>query len=80
VPPEGGKELPLVGWTWPEPFRVQSLIQQAAMQAVVARNDHVHEPQSKIHARIVAANHFLTVGEIGAPSVDHPSRAPRTSG
>jgi hypothetical protein len=54
VTPEGGKELPLAGWKWPEPFQVQALIQQAAMQAVVAPNDHVNEPQSEIQAELVA--------------------------
>lgn len=52
---EGGRELPIAEWKWPPPFEVQSLIQQAAMRAVVAPNDHVNEPQAEIKAEAVSA-------------------------
>ena len=47
--------LVLSDWRWPAAEQVQGIIRQSVMQAVVAPNDHVTEPQSAIHAEAVGA-------------------------
>lgn len=49
-----GKAADLVQWVWPTPSSVQKLLQQRAMQAVVASNDHVHAVPMEIRAEAKA--------------------------
>ena len=58
--------LALSDWRWPTAEQVQALIQQSVMQAVVAPNDHVTEPQSEIHAEAVGV-HTITGVDIRLP-------------
>jgi len=45
-----GKTVPIRQWVWPEPARVQQILQQRAMQTLVAAADHPHEPPLEIRA------------------------------
>ncbi len=45
-----GKKINLSPWVWPEASSVQKLLQQRAMQAVVAPKDHVHSVPTEIRA------------------------------
>lgn len=47
--------LGLTGWTWPDAAQVQGMVQQAAMRAAVAPQDHVTEPQLEVRAEAVAS-------------------------
>lgn len=46
-----GKAATLTQWVWPEAKAVQTVLQQRAMQAVVAPADHPHEAQMEIRAQ-----------------------------
>jgi hypothetical protein len=46
----GGKAAMLTQWKWPEAAVVQNLLQQRAMQAVVAPGDHAHIAPTEIRA------------------------------
>lgn len=50
-----GGEAVLTNWVWPDAKRVQSLLQQRVMQAVVDANGHFHETPMEIHADANAA-------------------------
>ncbi|MDI4634565.1 hypothetical protein J7U46_16010 [Pelomonas sp. V22] len=51
-----GAPLQIANWRWPSVTRVQSLIQQRAMQLVVAPSDHAHDPPEEITADAVSAD------------------------
>ena len=51
-----GRTIALTHWVWPEATAVQNLVQQRAMQAVVAPGDHAHEVQTEIRAEAKASN------------------------
>jgi hypothetical protein len=42
-------------WSWPDASRVQALLQQQAMQTVVAPDTHLHEAPTEIHGDAIAA-------------------------
>lgn len=47
---QGGKAAVLTQWVWPDAATVHKLLQQRAMQAVIAPADHSHVTQSEIRA------------------------------
>jgi hypothetical protein len=47
-----GKAAVLTQWVWPKAVAVQNLLQQRAMQAVVAPTDHGHVVQSEIRVEV----------------------------
>lgn len=51
-----GKAASLTGWVWPQAAAVQNLLQQRAMQLVVAPADHSHTVQTEIRAETQSAN------------------------
>ncbi len=51
-----GKLVTLSQWTWPESPVVHSLLQQRAMQAIVAPKDHVHSTPLEIRAEANSTN------------------------
>jgi hypothetical protein len=52
----GGKAAVLTQWVWPTPQVVQNQLQQRAMQAVVAPNDHVDNVQTEIRVEAKSSN------------------------
>jgi hypothetical protein len=58
-----GKPAVLSRWVWPEAIAVQSLLQQRAMQAVVAPGEHTHTVQMEIRteAKLGGARDFSAV-------------------
>jgi hypothetical protein len=48
--PRQGKAAELTQWVWPEATAVQGLLQQRAMQAVVAPSDHAHTVRTEVRA------------------------------
>ena len=50
-----GKAASLTGWVWPGAAAVQKLLQQRAMQLVVAPADHSHVAQTEIRAETTSA-------------------------
>ena len=57
----GGRPVVLGHWTWPDATAVQALLQQQAMQAVVAPGDHPSEQPLEIHAEGTSAQAISTV-------------------
>ena len=53
---QGGKAANLTQWAWPDAATVQQLLQQRAMQAVIAPSDHSHVAQTEIRAETRADN------------------------
>lgn len=51
----GGPALAATGWTWPPTARVQALLQERVMQAVVAAGEHVHAAPVEVQAEVLAA-------------------------
>jgi hypothetical protein len=51
-----GGTIALSNWTWPDATRVQSLLQQQAMQTVVAPDAHVHEQPTEVRADAIATS------------------------
>jgi hypothetical protein len=51
-----GKSATLTQWVWPEAAVVQNLLQQRAMQAVVAPTDHAHAMPTEIRAEAKSSN------------------------
>jgi hypothetical protein len=51
-----GKAATLTQWTWPNSKFVHSLLQQRAMQAIVAPKDHAHGTPLEIRAEANSAN------------------------
>ena len=51
-----GKSAMLTQWIWPEVAVVQNLLQQRAMQAVVAPGDHAHAVSTEIRAEAKSNN------------------------
>jgi hypothetical protein len=47
---QNGEQLMLTNWRWPEAGKVQALLQQRVMHAVVAANTHQHEPAVEVQA------------------------------
>jgi hypothetical protein len=41
-------------WKWPNADRVQAMLRERAMQAVVAPGDHAHQKPTEIHAEVTA--------------------------
>lgn len=58
-----GKAAVLTQWVWPKAVAVQNLLQQRAMQSVVAPTDHGHAVQSEIRAEVKSgqAGDFISV-------------------
>jgi ABC-type molybdate transport system ATPase subunit len=50
-----GKAAVITQWVWPTATAVQNLLQQRAMQAVVAPDDHAHTVQMEIRAEVISA-------------------------
>lgn len=61
-----GAEVAYTNWVWPDARKVQSLLQQRIMQAVVDPTAHSHEDPLEIHADAVAP------GEITSLRVQFP--------
>ena len=51
-----GKTAALTRWVWPQAAVVQNLLQQRAMQSVVAPADHSHAVQTEIRTETLSAN------------------------
>ena len=51
-----GKAASLTQWVWPDVAAVQKLLQQRAMQLVVAPADHSHVAQTEIRAETTSAS------------------------
>jgi hypothetical protein len=51
-----GKTVALTQWVWPDAASVHKLLQQRAMQAVVAPNDHAHRVPMEIRAEAKSSN------------------------
>jgi len=49
-----GQAIAVERWTWPDPDRVQALLRERTMQAVVAPGVHAHEPVIEIRAEFRA--------------------------
>lgn len=64
-------QLQIGHWRWPSAARVQSLLQQRAMQSVVAPGDHAHDTPEEISADAVAANGINTLS-LELPSALRP--------
>lgn len=52
----GGMSATLTQWVWPDAPTVQRLLQQQAMQALIAPADHAHLTQTEIRTETTAAN------------------------
>jgi hypothetical protein len=52
----GGKEVIITGWVWPDAARIQTMIQQEVMESMVGTNAntnaHTHEAPTEIRANI----------------------------
>jgi hypothetical protein len=55
-----GRELPLTNWVWPDVPKVQALMQQRVMQAMVDPGGHSHEEPLEIHADANSQQEILT--------------------
>jgi hypothetical protein len=53
---QSGKSATFTQWVWPEAAMVQNLLQQRAMQTVVAPTDHSHVVPTEIRAEVKSAN------------------------
>jgi hypothetical protein len=51
-----GKTVALMQWIWPDAASVHKLLQQRAMQAVVAPNEHAHVVPMEIRAEATSRN------------------------
>jgi hypothetical protein len=56
-----GTRLALTNWKWPEAARVQGLLREQTMQALVAPGEHGHETPTEIRAEAVAATPVTSV-------------------
>ena len=56
-----GAAVTLESWKWPTVSEVQRLLQQQAMQLVVAPNEHAYEQPLEIHAEAIAQQAITTV-------------------
>jgi hypothetical protein len=58
-----GKAVALTHWVWPEARAVQTVLQQRAMQAVVAPADHAHAATMEVRAQASVSNNknFTTI-------------------
>lgn len=56
-----GDPVVLRNWTWPDAAAVQTMLQQQAMQTVVAPLDHAHGQPLEIHADAIAAQPIRAV-------------------
>lgn len=66
-----GKSIPLSHWQWPEVTAVQNLLQQRAMQSVVAPNEHPHDTQLEIRAE-ANASQSVTAISLQLPAAMQP--------
>lgn len=57
----GGRELVPTNWQWPEAARVQGLLRQRGMQAVVAPADHAHDSLVEVRADCVSERDLTTL-------------------
>lgn len=48
----GASTVTIAGWVWPEPAKIQSLIQQQVMAAMVGAGEHSHAAPIEIRANI----------------------------
>jgi hypothetical protein len=62
-----GQALTLAQWRWPEPARVQAMLQERAMQALTAPSAHTHAMPTEIHAEAVSTRKITAVN-ISAPA------------
>ncbi len=51
--------LKAAGWNWPDIKKVQTMLQQQVMQAMV--DGHVHDTPTEIHADLVSAREIVSV-------------------
>ena len=56
-----GKPAAITNWKWPDAGRVQAMLRERAMQAVVAPADHAHQEPSEIHADVTSAQEISSV-------------------
>ncbi|MBH9553854.1 hypothetical protein [Inhella gelatinilytica] len=70
APAQGAWQAP-TQWQWPTPSRVQTLIQQRAMQSVVAPHDHAHGQTLEVSAE------WLSKAPTAAVQLRLPPELPR---
>lgn len=56
-----GRGLVPTNWQWPDAARVQALLQQRGMQAVVAPADHAHDSLVEVRAECLAERDVATL-------------------
>jgi hypothetical protein len=56
-----GASLAITNWQWPEPTRAQTLLQERAMQALVAAGEHPHEAALEIHAEVTSNTNIASI-------------------
>ncbi len=56
-----GDPLKVSHWRWPEPAKVQALLQKQIMKAVVAANEHEHEEPIEIQAHATSVHKITSV-------------------
>jgi hypothetical protein len=66
-----GQETAAIRWSWPEPRKVHAMLQERAMQRVVAPDDHAHDPVVEIRAEAVSA------GDVGSVTIQFPEEFQR---
>ncbi len=59
--PPAGTPLTITNWQWPEPARVQALLQERAMQALVASGEHAYEAALEVHAEATSPRNISSI-------------------
>jgi hypothetical protein len=67
----GGTPLAIDNWIWPDPARTQAALQELAMRAVVAPQEHAHEAPVEIRAEATSPADISSV-EIRLPESFQP--------
>jgi hypothetical protein len=66
-----GKPVAVTNWRWPDADRVQAMLRERAMQAVVAPGDHAHAAPVEIHAEVTSTD------DIGSLAIRLPEELQR---
>lgn len=56
-----GAPLATTNWQWPEPARAQALLQERAMQTLVAAGEHPYETELEIHAEATSNTNIVAI-------------------
>ena len=65
------RRIAVTNWRWPDADRVQAMLRERAMQAVVAPGDHAHAAPVEIHAE------FTSTDDIGSLAIRLPEELQR---